>query len=102
MEIIITDERDERFIEFCDSFGCYLDEPQVVLLLNDFKKTVGCASFNVYDSQSAEITTLFLNSRNQWYAHAHWLLSHCHVAAHEFLQISCQREGKGILYQSRQ
>ncbi len=65
MEIIVTDERDERFIEFCDSFGCYLDEPQVVLLLNDFKKTVGCASFNVYDSQSAEITTLFLNSRNQ-------------------------------------
>lgn len=65
MEIIVTDERDERFIEFCDSFGCYLDEPQVVLLLNDFKKTVGCASFKVYDSQSAEITTLFLNSRNQ-------------------------------------
>lgn len=65
MEITVTDERDERFIEFCDSFGCYLDEPQVVLLLNDFKKTVGCASFKVYDSQSAEITTLFLNSRNQ-------------------------------------
>ena len=65
MEIIVTDERDERFIEFCDSFGCYLDEPQGVLLLNDFKKTVGCASFKVYDSQSAEITTLFLNSRNQ-------------------------------------
>ncbi|WP_405294483.1 GNAT family N-acetyltransferase [Methanobrevibacter sp.] len=65
MEIIVTDERDERFIEFCDSFGCYLEEPQVVLLLNDFKKIVGCASFKVYDSQSAEITTLFLNSRNQ-------------------------------------
>lgn len=65
MEIIVTDERDERFIDFCDSFGCYLEEPQVVLLLNDFKKTVGCASFKVYDSESAEITTLFLNSRNQ-------------------------------------
>lgn len=62
MEIIVTDERDERFVEFCDSFGCFLDEPQVVLLLLSFGKTVGCTSFKVYDSDSAEITTLFLNS----------------------------------------
>ena len=61
MEIIVTDETDERFVEFCKSFGCFLDDPQVVLLLVSFKKTVGCASFRVYDSQSAEITTLFLN-----------------------------------------
>ena len=62
MEIIVTDERDERFIEFCDSFGCFLDEPQVVLLLSNFGKTVGCTSFKVYDADSCEITTLFLNS----------------------------------------
>ena len=62
MEIIITDERDERFVEMCSSFGCEVNEPQVVLLLNNFGKTVGCASFKVYDSESAEITTLFLNS----------------------------------------
>ena len=62
MEIIVTDERGERFIEFCDSFGCSVEEPQVVLLLNSFKKIVGCASFKVYDSESCEITTLFLNS----------------------------------------
>lgn len=62
MEIIVTDERDERFIEFCNSFGCFLDEPQVVLLLVNFGKTVGCTSFKVYDSDSAEINTLFLNS----------------------------------------
>ncbi|AMD16709.1 hypothetical protein TL18_00835 [Methanobrevibacter sp. YE315] len=62
MEIIVTDERDERFIKFCDSFGCFLEEPQVVLLLTSFGKTVGCTSFKVYDSDSAEITTLFLNS----------------------------------------
>lgn len=62
MEIIVTDERDERFIEMCSSFGCRVDDPQVVLLLNNFSKTVGCASFKVYDSESAEITTLFLNS----------------------------------------
>ena len=62
MEIIVTDERDERFIKFCDSFGCFLDDPQVVLLLMNFGKTVGCTSFKVYDSDSAEITTLFLNS----------------------------------------
>ena len=62
MEIIVTDERDERFIEMCSSFGCEVKEPQVVLLLNNFGKTVGCASFKVYDSESAEITTLFLNS----------------------------------------
>ena len=62
MEIIVTDERDERFIEMCSSFGCEVKEPQVVLLLNNFGKTVGCASFKVYDGESAEITTLFLNS----------------------------------------
>ncbi|MGX8693812.1 MAG: GNAT family N-acetyltransferase [Methanobrevibacter sp.] len=62
MEIIVTDERDERFIEFCDSFGCFMDEPQVVLLLNNFGKIVGCTSFKVYDADSCEITTLFLNS----------------------------------------
>ena len=62
MEIIVTDDRDERFIEFCSSFGCYLDEPQVVLLLTSFGKIVGCSSFKVYDAESCEITTLFLNS----------------------------------------
>lgn len=62
MEIIVTDERDVRFQEFCASFGCSVDEPQVVLLLNSFSKIVGCASFKVYDADSAEITTLFLNS----------------------------------------
>ncbi len=62
MEIIVTDERDERFIEFCASFGCKIDEPQGVLLLMNFGKTVGCSSFKVYDADSAEITTLFLNS----------------------------------------
>ena len=62
MEIIVTDEMDERFIEFCNSFGCFIDEPQVVLLLMSFGKTVGCTSFKVYDADSCEITTLFLNS----------------------------------------
>lgn len=62
MEIIVTDERDERFIEYCDSYGCHIDEPQVVLLLMSFKKTIGCTSFKVYDADSCEITTLFLNS----------------------------------------
>lgn len=38
MEIIVTDERDERFIKFCKSFGCSIDEPQVVLLLDNFGK----------------------------------------------------------------
>ncbi len=62
MEIIVTDERDVRFIEMCASFGCEVNDPQVVLLLNNFGKTVGCASFKVYDADLAEITTLFLNS----------------------------------------
>ena len=62
MEIVVTDERDERFVEMCASFGCEVNDPQVVLLLNNFGKTVGCASFRVYDSESAEIVTLFLNS----------------------------------------
>lgn len=62
MEIIVTDERDERFIEFCASFGCRIEDPQVVLLLDNFGKIVGCSSFKVYDADSAEIITLFLNS----------------------------------------
>jgi hypothetical protein len=62
MEIIVTDERDERFVEFCKSFGCLVDEPQVVLLLSSFSRIVGCTSFKVYDADSCEITTLFLNS----------------------------------------
>ena len=65
MEIVVTDERDERFIEFCESFGCFIDEPQVVLLLMSFGKTVGCTSFKVYDADSCEITTLFLNSYDE-------------------------------------
>ena len=62
MEIILTDETDIRFINYCREYGCEVQDPQVVLLLNNFNKTVGCASFKVYDSQSCEITTLFLNS----------------------------------------
>ena len=65
MELIVTDERDERFIEFCASFGCFIDEPQVVLLLDNFGKIVGCTSFKVYDADSAEIITLFLNSKQR-------------------------------------
>ena len=64
MEIIVTDERDERFQKLCDSFGCSINEPHVVLLLMNFGKTVGCTSFKVYDNDSAEITTLFLNSKD--------------------------------------
>ncbi len=65
MEIIVTDERDERFIQYCDSFGCFIDEPQVVLLLMSFGKTIGCTSFKVYDADSCEVTTLFLNSYDE-------------------------------------
>ena len=49
MEVIVTGERDERFVEFCKSFGCILDEPQVVLLLLNYRSTVGCASFKIFD-----------------------------------------------------
>ena len=54
MEIIVTDERDERFIEFCASFGCRIEDPQVVLLLDNFGKIVGCSSLTIYDADSAE------------------------------------------------
>ena len=66
MEVIVTDERDERFIEFCKSFGCVLDEPQVVLLLENYTSIVGCASFKVYNAESIEINSLFIDSiKNQ-------------------------------------
>lgn len=64
MEIVVTNEMDSRFQDMCSSFGCFMDEPQVVLLLINFGKTVGCTSFKVFDSDSAEITTLFLNSKD--------------------------------------
>ena len=63
MEVIVTDERDERFIEFCKSFGCVLDEPQVVLLLVNYDSTIGCSSFKVYDADSIEINCLFVDLR---------------------------------------
>ena len=65
MEVIVTDERDERFIEFCKSFGCVLDEPQVVLLLLNYGSTVGCASFKIFDKDSIEIISLFVDAKNR-------------------------------------
>ena len=62
MEIILSDEKDERFIELCESFDCEVCEEQVVLLLSNFSKTVGCTSFKAVDSNSCEITTLFIVS----------------------------------------
>ena len=65
MEVIVTDERDERFIEFCKSFDCILDELQVVLLLLNYKSTVGCASFKIFDKDSIEIISLFVDAKNR-------------------------------------
>ena len=65
MEVIVTDERDERFIEFCKSFDCILDEPQVVLLLLNYRSTVGCASFKIFDKDSIEIISLFVDAKNR-------------------------------------
>ena len=62
MQVIVTDERDGRFIELCKSYGCVLDDPQVVLLLVGPDSTRGCASFKVFDSQSVEIVSLFIKS----------------------------------------
>ncbi|SDA54130.1 GNAT family N-acetyltransferase [Methanobrevibacter millerae] len=62
MQVIVTDERDGRFIELCKSYGCVLDDPQVVLLLVGPDSTLGCASFKVFDSQSVEIVSLFIKS----------------------------------------
>ncbi|MCQ2970626.1 MAG: GNAT family N-acetyltransferase [archaeon] len=89
MEIIVTNEMDERFIEICNSFECFSDEPQVVLLLNNFGKIVGCASFKVYDADSAEITTLFLNSHDNREKIAYKLIRQLEKIAidHEFKSI---------------
>ena len=66
MEVIVTDEMDQRFIEFCKSFGCMADEPQMVLLLIDYDNVAACTSFKVFDSDSIEIFTLFVaSSKNQ-------------------------------------
>ena len=65
MEVIVTGERDERFDEFCKSFGCILDEPQVVLLLLNYRSTVGCASFKIFDKDSIEIISLFVDAKNR-------------------------------------
>ena len=64
MEVVLTDERDLRFINLCKSFGCEIKDPQVVLLLKKANKTLGCTSFKAESSTSCEITTLFLNSHD--------------------------------------
>lgn len=65
MEIIVSDERDSRFIEFCNSFGILSSEPQVVLLVKNYEKIIACASFKIYDSISCEIANLFVEGKNQ-------------------------------------
>ena len=62
IEIILTDEKDERFINFCQSFESIINTPQTVLLLRNNNKIEGCASFKKLDASYCEITTLFLNS----------------------------------------
>lgn len=66
MEVVVTDERDERFIDFCKSFDCILDDPQVVLLLINYNSTVACSSFKIYDADSIEINSLFVDSGKDW------------------------------------
>ncbi len=61
MKIIVTDEKDNRYIEFCQLFNCKIDDPQIVLLLMNDSKTIGCTSFRVYDADSIEIITLFVD-----------------------------------------
>lgn len=61
MKIVVTDEKDSRYVEFCRSFNCKIDDPQIVLLLLNDVKTIGCTSFKVYDIYSIEVMTLFVD-----------------------------------------
>ena len=65
VEVVVLNDMKCRdmFLRFtCNNCEIWDEELKKVGLLSNFSKTVGCASFKVYDSESAEIVTLFLNS----------------------------------------
>ena len=80
MESIITDERDERFIELTkeldnEYFQLYgdivkkyeeyndLKDPHIVLLALNWGKPIACASYKLFDKDSIEIKRVYVKRR---------------------------------------
>ena len=82
MELVITDEKDERFItlsdaldnEYRESYGgevskygvcSQLDEYHFVLLALNYGKAIACAGFRVVDADSIEIRQVYVSKRHR-------------------------------------
>lgn len=80
MESIITDERDERFIELTkeldnEYFQLYgdlvkkyeeyndLKDPHIVLLVLNWGRPIACASYKLFDKDSIEIKRVYVKRR---------------------------------------
>ncbi|MBR5503209.1 MAG: GNAT family N-acetyltransferase [Methanobrevibacter sp.] len=80
METILTDEKDERFIqlsnelndEYFNNIGedalKYLDynaleDPHVVLLVLNWENPIACASYRIFDEESVEIRRVYVKKR---------------------------------------
>ena len=80
MEIIVTDERDERFIELTkeldnewlqlrgDEVLKYqeyndINDPHIVILALNWGKPIACASFRLFDKDTIEIKRVYVKKR---------------------------------------
>lgn len=80
METILTNEKDERFIELSNELNNeyysnigedslkYLDyntleDPHVVLLVLNWGNPIACASYRIFDEQSVEIRRVYVKKR---------------------------------------
>ena len=80
MESIITNEKDERFIELTneldneyflklgdavEKYGEYnaLTEPHIVILALNWGKPIACASFRVFDKDTIEVKRVYVKKR---------------------------------------
>ena len=88
MEVIITDERDERFIELSDKlnqeyydihgemvlkYNDYneLNVPHLVLLVLNWDKLIACVAYRKFNDNSIEIKRLFVSKRHRKKGIAH-------------------------------
>ena len=80
METILTNEKDEGFIELCNELNNEylsklrdvalnyqeynnLDDPHVVMLVQNWNKPIACASYRIFDENSIEIRRVYVKRR---------------------------------------
>ena len=101
MEVIITHERDERFIELSDKLNQeYYDNlgemalkyedynelnvPHLVLLVLNWDKPIACVSYKIFNDNSIEIKRLYVTKRHRNKGIAHKLVKQIEKVAIDY------------------